>query len=465
MYLHEKTILNLLTSYMNTNVMNKQLATRTISMNQLLQMRQLSIPEYQRPYKWKEQHILQLIEDIDTFKEKSAYRLGTLVVHKDGEILNIVDGQQRTISCILLFKAIVETLEIKDPHLLREIKTIKANLPPFTFNNTISAYHIRQNYQVAKRAVAKCDEDFVRFFLNHCELIYFEIGHISEAFQFFDSQNARGKDLAPHDLLKAFHLREYSEDDEKHKLKNVTTWEQYQSKDLVTLFAEYLFRIRSWSRGDSAQAFDKTKIHLFKGVTIEKVGNYKYADALRILHHFTDEYNNSFHRRVDMGTKHYPFQLDAPVINGRRFFEMVGYYKEMFDLAISNILEDSGINSTSKTIFHTLKTYKGCQRSGDIYVRTLFECALIFYVDKFGFNYINEAIEKIFAWAYKLRLKYYAIQFVSVDNYVLGQNLFADFKNSYSPQEALSRPIDYSFNIERKEMTPIIKILKTLYYL
>ena len=29
---------------------------------------------------------------------------------------------------------------------------------------------------------------------------------ISEAFQFFDSQNARGKDLEPHDLLKAYHL-------------------------------------------------------------------------------------------------------------------------------------------------------------------------------------------------------------------------------------------------------------------
>lgn len=31
---------------------------------------------------------------------------------------------------------------------------------------------------------------------------------ISEAFQFFDSQNARGKALYPHDLLKAYHLRE-----------------------------------------------------------------------------------------------------------------------------------------------------------------------------------------------------------------------------------------------------------------
>lgn len=439
---------------------------KTVSIQQLLQMQELTIPAYQRPYKWREQHMLQLIEDIDTFKKKSAYRLGTLVIHKDAASpeLNIVDGQQRTISCLLLFKAIRATILIEDPHLKRELVAIEKNLIDFEFSNTISASNIQKNYAAARRAVAKCDEDFVRFFLNHCELIYFEISHISEAFQFFDSQNARGKDLDPHDLLKAFHLREYTEHDEKLKLENVTVWEQYQTEDLAKLFAEYLFRIRSWSRGDSAQIFDKSKIHLFKGVTIEKIGNYKYADGLRILHHFTDEYNKSYHRKIDLGKKSYPFQLDAPVINGRRFFEMISYYKEMFEEAIENLQHSNLLNEPSRNIFKTIRTYEGWHRTGDTYVRTLFECALIFYVDKFGFNYINQAIEKLFAWAYRLRLEYYAIQFVSVDNYVLQYNLFSDFKNSYSPQEALSRTLDYNFRIQR-EIKPLKKILQNLYYL
>ncbi|MEK6451037.1 MULTISPECIES: DUF262 domain-containing protein [unclassified Myroides] len=444
----------------------QDLHIKTLTICQLLQMQNLVIPVYQRPYKWQEKHVSQLIEDINFFKRKSAYRLGTLVVHKDenSNALNIVDGQQRTISCILLFRAICETVKIEDPRLKKEIESISKNLIDFDFSNETTAYNIKNNYAVARRAIAKCDEDFVRFFLNHCELIYFEIGHISEAFQFFDSQNARGKDLEPHDLLKAFHLREYAENDEKLKLNNVSIWEKHQSSDLAKLFSEYLFRIRSWSRGESAQFFDKNKIYLFKGVTIEKIGDYKYADSLRILHHFTDEYNKSYHRQIDLSKKPYPFQLDAPIINGRRFFEMINYYKEVFDMSVKNIQTHQNLAENSKNIFSTIKTYDGWERTGDTYVRTLFECALVFYVDKFGFNHINEAVEKIFAWAYRLRLEYYAIQFVSVDNYVLSNNLFSDFKNNYSPQEALSRPVDYNFTAQRN-ISELEKILKSLYYI
>lgn len=450
----------------NTALEEQDLQIKTLKISDLLQMQDLTIPVYQRPYKWQEKHISQLIEDISFFKGKSAYRLGTLVVHKDenSDELNIVDGQQRTISCILLFKAILETVNIEDPHLKKELETITRNLIDFEFSNETSAFNIQHNYSVARRAVAKCDEDFVRFFLNRCELIYFQVSHISEAFQFFDSQNARGKDLDPHDLLKAFHLREYAENDERLKLDNVTTWENHQSKDLARLFADYLFRIRSWSRGDSAQIFDKTKIHLFKGVTIEKIGDFKYADSLRILHHFTDEYNKSYHRQIDLGKKTYPFQLDAPIINGRRFFEMVNYYNEIFEVAVGEIQNNIKLNAISKSIFDVIKNYVGWQRTGDSYVRTLFQCALVFYVDKFGFNHINEAVEKIFAWAYRLRLEYYAIQFVSVDNYVLDNNLFADFKNSYTPQEALSRTVNYNFRIQRS-IAELERILKTLYYI
>ncbi len=444
----------------------EQLRFKPITIQQLLQMQDLVIPVYQRPYKWKTDHMLQLIEDIDTFKRKSAYRLGTLVIHKEEseDELNIVDGQQRTISCVLLFKAIQSTVTIEDPHLKRELNAIEKKLIDFKFNNKTSVYNIQQNYQEARRAVASCDEDFVRFFINHCELIYFEIGNISEAFQFFDSQNARGKDLDPHDLLKAFHLREYSEEDEKYKLDSVTVWEQYQTKDLAKLFSEYLFRIRSWSRSSSALFFDKSKIPLFKGVSLGKIGNYKYADALRILHHFTDEYNKSYHRQIDLGKKPYPFQLDAPIINGRRFFEMIGYYKEIFEIAAKNIQNDHVLNDMSKDILRAIRKYDGWTRIGDTFVRTLFECALVFYVDKFGHNQINQAIEKIFAWAYRLRFEYYAIQFVSVDNYVLQHNLFLDFKNSYSPREALSRSVDYNFRMQR-EIKPLKKILQNLYYL
>jgi hypothetical protein len=38
--------------------------------------------------------------------------------------------------------------------------------------------------------------------------VIINVDKVEEAFQLFDSQNTRGKELDPHDLLKAYHLRE-----------------------------------------------------------------------------------------------------------------------------------------------------------------------------------------------------------------------------------------------------------------
>jgi len=71
---------------------------------------QLTIPEYQRPYKWQPKHVNQLIDDIFNHRTKPCYRLGTVVLHQDKEsvnenkkeTLNIVDGQQRLLTLTLL---------------------------------------------------------------------------------------------------------------------------------------------------------------------------------------------------------------------------------------------------------------------------------------------------------------------------------------------------------------------------
>ena len=64
------------------------------------------------------------------------------------------------------------------------------------------------------------------FFYQKCQVVKVVLYDVSEAFQFFDSQNARGVDLAPHDLLKAFHLREMQNNvSEKKQTKIVETWE------------------------------------------------------------------------------------------------------------------------------------------------------------------------------------------------------------------------------------------------
>ena len=79
-----------------------------VSVNQLLQM-QLNIPPYQRPYKWTIRNVEELLSDIsnaiadsERYRYEFKYRIGTVILHRDNDTLNIVDGQQRIISLILL---------------------------------------------------------------------------------------------------------------------------------------------------------------------------------------------------------------------------------------------------------------------------------------------------------------------------------------------------------------------------
>lgn len=62
----------------------------------------LTVPNYQRPYKWQAQHVNQLLDDIIYHRNKNNYRLGTIVLYQNNSQLEIVDGQQRLLTLTLL---------------------------------------------------------------------------------------------------------------------------------------------------------------------------------------------------------------------------------------------------------------------------------------------------------------------------------------------------------------------------
>lgn len=61
---------------------------------------QLTIPAYQRPYKWTARNAIQLLDDVLEARNsnKEVYRVGTLILHQttneQGQVVyHIVDGQ------------------------------------------------------------------------------------------------------------------------------------------------------------------------------------------------------------------------------------------------------------------------------------------------------------------------------------------------------------------------------------
>lgn len=429
-----------------------ELSSTIISVYDLLMEPALEIPQYQRPYKWTSRHINQLFSDIAIHKDKSAYRLGTIVFHREGGKKNIVDGQQRIISLLLAARALIQrskekALERKD--LQDQLDELEQAMVNPSFTSEISQRNIHSNYLEVARIVSRADftEAHIDFFLNKCQVVAVELTDVSEAFQFFDSQNARGRDLEPHDLLKAYHLREFSPRDEPLKVATVARWEGSDTQELATLFSQYLYRIRNWSKGVSARYFSKDDSDLFKGVNIDTVASYPYVEQLRIAHHFVDHYNGQYERQIDSREMGFPFHLDQIIINGRRFFELISHYQSK----VARISAESwnghelvgaeGLDGFAQDIMETINSYPARTRTGDCYVRAMFDCLLIYYIDKFGHAELSRAIEKIFIWAYSLRLQMQVVQLASMDNYVLANNLFRLIKDATRPADFINHPL------------------------
>lgn len=386
---------------MDTMQLERTQNAEPMSVNKLLEMN-LNIPSYQRPYKWDTQNIADMFLDITNaisdshrYKTEFKYRIGTIILHKKkGNIYDVVDGQQRIIS-LLLLKQYVE------PEFNCYI------LDNYSANNKTTQYNIHRNYTFIREWFALKNDDvkkeFFEAFENILQVVVVCVNKVTEAFQLFDSQNTRGKALDPHDLLKAYHLREMKGC--PYEMEHaVTKWEAKDTEKIKELFDLYLFPIWNWSRGSKSKPFTAKEIDTYKGVTERTL--YSYA------------------KRV---SKAMPcFQITETFIAGNDFFEMVEHYMCLLRDVKSEICN----NPRFKEIKNVLSGGKDVKLPEDIdkvkfgsagfgYAKNLFYCALLCYYDKFH-NFDEMAVKKLFAWAFMLRVDMENLGFDSVNKYAVG---------------------------------------------
>lgn len=395
------------------------------------------IPKYQRPYKWNIKNVNQLINDLLTFRGCEEYRLGTLVLHEN----NIVDGQQRIVTLSLLLYVLFSKDDIKAKNPYQEVQDkVEIFWNRTKFKNKHSIGHIRENLSAIKERLDELDEDFLDFLINNCRFVVVQLPNISEAFQFFDSQNARGKDLEAHDLLKAFHLREIKSFS-SHDSNNITIWQNFDSQYLADLFLT-LYRIKRWCKNDQGRWFTKNETDAFKGISLEDT-KFPFHMQQIICHYFSSMHSNDICRKIDDSVLEYPFQIDQICINGSRFFDMIRYYDGLFKRIIKEeeyrqYKSDPEEKSAYK-IIQTLNTYKNRTRTGDIYVRQLFDCLMLYYVDRFGFVEINKIARKIFKYVYQVRLAHYSVQLATIDNHAIKTMMFKTIRDAKSPYDIINR--------------------------
>ncbi len=242
------------------------------------------IPIYQRPYQWTEENCEKLLDDLfeDYEKDgKSDYFCGSLVLVKSDpnsktETYDIVDGQQRLSTFILLAKVLADLYNGLDPEYLEYLQeswkdryterkrlsfnTIGSNaeddfayaLEHFSDSQASNNKNNKNNY--LKNAVCLKDylrekeikniNDFIEWLYSNVKFITIICPSIDKALRIFNVLNARGLPLNATDIFKGELLKELAKEEDQKKL--VSRWNALSQKcsdnDLTmeTLFSWYL---------------------------------------------------------------------------------------------------------------------------------------------------------------------------------------------------------------------------------
>ena len=395
----------------------------------------LHIPPYQRPYRWGYKNVKQLLEDIATNKNagKQKYRIGSVILYKNKDgAYEIVDGQQRITTLLLLAKAcgvgneLLGKLEYKHPD---------------SKNNIIDNYKyitewINEYYPEKK-------DEYWQYVEDSCEFVVIVVDDLSEAFQMFDSQNGRGKELEAYNLLKAYHIRAMEQDSREEKVACDKRWEAATMYDatptvdgdpnvdvLRQIFNEQLYRGRVWSKGKIAHILKKSDIDEFKGFTIDKNHNIDFPfQNPYLLQYLTAKfYNNILSGTVTTQSRFAcgdndkidPFvSITQQIVNGKAFFDYVETYVEIYKQLF--ILLKSFQLREFKSFFYKyclnygselsqcddpncFKAVGYANRSGDTYLREAYKTVVMLLFDKFGEKGLNKYYKVLYKLIYSERI-------------------------------------------------------------
>lgn len=387
----------------------------------------MDIPSYQRPYRWTEENVFQLLQDIQS--NIGEYRIGSLILHKDTEggtdKLLLIDGQQRVTTLILILRELCwqNWNDFKAKY--------RGDLSQDTVKSNINSIHYWISLHLPSDENKK---QFLHHILTDCKVTFIVVESLSEAFQMFDSQNGHGKELLPYNLLKAYHIRAMDLGSNKivvtdSKIEYDRRWEaaaKYRPDikkdseylDLLSVMTQKLFDIRQWSKQNYSTYFDKTKIKEFKGVQLGRKGHSgqsitTYGMAEILLSKLLPDLNKMASSEMVESL----LSVDMPIINGQAFFEYMQKYVVIFRMLFIDkadvLLEAHPALKQFKDDYEEYSNYP-TNRSGDRYVKELYQSLVIAVYDKFGSEGLRQIYKTLYSLAYRIRVQEYQVKQVSV---------------------------------------------------
>lgn len=190
------------------------------------------IPLYQRAYAWEDKQLIQLIEDINDVADDADYYIGSLIVSRQGNRYEVVDGQQRLTSLYLLLNCL--GYEVKNTltfacremsnYTLRNIQElIEMNRSKLDMERIEPG--IQNGIKILMQEMKKEGFDKAQFCekLSRVVIYRIEVPENTDLNRYFEIMNTRGEQLEQHDILKAT-LMSYLQD-EKEKAIFAEIWD------------------------------------------------------------------------------------------------------------------------------------------------------------------------------------------------------------------------------------------------
>ena len=337
----------------------------------------LVVPEYQRPYIWTPMEIGKLLKDLKLYFDKKTlnqplYYLGSIILHKKGNQLNIIDGQQR----ITTFAILQSLLDYK-------------NTPCISYASPQSIDTIQRNYLYLKSNLQKFEETIIDLEAINVTLIITQSE--DDAYTFFETQNTGGVKLSGIDIIKAHHLRALTSESRNHYALIWETQKQLKHLTHLLLKARY-WGVLNWKKLPHNKDLDALKAEIiqeFREKTIDSTSDIGYQ-----LVTFDKKESTS-----NIILPAYQYAIRQPLNNGQNFIEYIKSFGEIYHLMF---VQTSHLNIQPKFYHFVQKIIQ--VEDGTVFLKELFEVAMLCYVHRFGINKLDKIAYWLFRYIYSLRL-------------------------------------------------------------
>lgn len=313
------------------------------------------IPDYQRPYAWKDEQCQTLWDDIfsfafpdnnyQNFNQNDEYFLGSIVTFKNTDNkLEVIDGQQRLTTLMLLLRAFyVKFKNMQDNNSQRtremiskciwktnefgeaDCNILKINSEVATDNDKEEFLEIlktgeqrpeqksnyAKNYRFFQEKINTFLQEYPSYFpylpariLSNCILLPIEAESQDTALRIFSTLNDRGLPLSDADIFKAQFYKYFGEKDKKNQF--IEEWRELDNEvklifhhskgaQMDELFSRYMYYIRA-KQGNKSSTTEALR-KFYEKDKYKLLKNEQTFEELKILANFWKEVS---HQNADI---------------------------------------------------------------------------------------------------------------------------------------------------------------------